>query len=197
MVDAATHRRINPNYPVSMVRPKEHDGLSDDSDNSDACCHDSSDDDDDGDGNGGELIEDSSSEPVRAVNIKIKDSRGNTHTMRIARKSVRDAEESLKDKDNKLESNDSETVDGESSDKSKALLEFSEEEYLTASPVVLGFAFAEKMWLEFTVSGIKDIVWNDQAYESLVLEAKTKDIVKVSNRSSHSFDIWFRLRSLY
>jgi hypothetical protein len=46
--------------------------------------------------------------------------------------------------------------------------------------VVLGFAFAEKLWLEFTVSGIKEIQWNVTAYESLVLEPKTKDIVKVS-----------------
>jgi hypothetical protein len=50
---------------------------------------------------------------------------------------------------------------------------------LIASPVVLGFAFAEKLWLEFTVSGVKEIQWNETAYESLVLEPKTKDIVKV------------------
>ena len=57
---------------------------------------------------------------------------------------------------------------------------FSDEEYLIASPVVLGFAFAEKLWLEFTVSGIKEIVWNDLAYDSLVLQPNTKEIVRVS-----------------
>ena len=61
----------------------------------------------------------------------------------------------------------------------KALPTFTDEEYLIASPVVLGFAFAEKLWLEFTVSGVKDIVWNEGAYDSLVLEDNTKDIVKV------------------
>ena len=62
----------------------------------------------------------------------------------------------------------------------KALPTFTDEEYLIASPVVLGFAFAEKLWLEFTVSGVKDITWNEGAYDSLVLEDNTKAIVKVS-----------------
>jgi hypothetical protein len=61
----------------------------------------------------------------------------------------------------------------------KAPPTFTDEEYLIASPVVLGFAFAEKLWLEFTVSGVKDIVWNEGAYDSLVLEDNTKAIVKV------------------
>ena len=61
----------------------------------------------------------------------------------------------------------------------KVLPVFTDEEYLIASPVVLGFAFAEKLWLEFTVSGVKDITWNEGAYESLVLEDNTKAIVKV------------------
>lgn len=56
---------------------------------------------------------------------------------------------------------------------------FREEEYLIASPVVLGFAFSEKIWLEFMVTGVQDIQWDDKAYESLVLEPKTKDIVRV------------------
>lgn len=66
----------------------------------------------------------------------------------------------------------------------KALPTFTNEEYLIASPVVLGFAFAEKLWLEFTVSGVKDIVWNEGAYDSLVLEDNTKAIVKVSQTSA-------------
>lgn len=60
----------------------------------------------------------------------------------------------------------------------KTLPSFTDEEYLIASPVVLGFAFAEKLWLEFTVSGVKEIVWNEGAYDSLVLEDNTKEIVK-------------------
>jgi hypothetical protein len=70
--------------------------------------------------------------------------------------------------------------DMDTEDDKKALPVFTDEEYLIASPVVLGFAFAEKLWLEFTVSGVKDIVWNEGAYDSLVLEDNTKAIVKAS-----------------
>lgn len=56
--------------------------------------------------------------------------------------------------------------------------EFTEEELLIASSVVLGFAFSEKLWLEFTVSGLSDIEWNDQAFESLQLPENQKSIVK-------------------
>jgi hypothetical protein len=66
----------------------------------------------------------------------------------------------------------------------KVLPNFTDEEYLIASPVVLGFAFAEKLWLEFTVSGVKDITWNEGAYDSLVLEDNSKAIVKVSHTST-------------
>lgn len=31
---------------------------------------------------------------------------------------------------------------------------FTEEELLLTSPVMLGFAFSEKLWLEFTISGV-------------------------------------------
>lgn len=58
-------------------------------------------------------------------------------------------------------------------------LEFSEEDYLIASPVVFGFSFAEKRWLEFTVSGVKEIQWDDDAYQSLVLDPKKKDLLRV------------------
>lgn len=63
-------------------------------------------------------------------------------------------------------------------EKKQAIPVFSDDEYLIASSVVLGFSFAEKLWLEFTVSGVKDIVWNTGAYESLVLPEDTKAIVK-------------------
>ncbi|OBT59840.1 hypothetical protein VE03_10655, partial [Pseudogymnoascus sp. 23342-1-I1] len=59
----------------------------------------------------------------------------------------------------------------------KETLVFTDEEYLIASSVVLGFAFSEKLWLELTVSSIKDITWNDNAYESLVMEKDRKDII--------------------
>jgi hypothetical protein len=64
--------------------------------------------------------------------------------------------------------------------------EFTEEELLIASPVVLGFAFSEKLWLEFSVSGIKEIEWNHEAFDSLVLPPNQKSIVKALVES-HTF----------
>ena len=64
--------------------------------------------------------------------------------------------------------------------------EFTEEELLIASPVVLGFAFSEKLWLEFSLAGVRDIEWNEGAFESLVLPANQKSIVKALVES-HKF----------
>jgi SpoVK/Ycf46/Vps4 family AAA+-type ATPase len=64
--------------------------------------------------------------------------------------------------------------------------EFTEEELLIASPVVLGFAFSEKLWLEFSISGISDIDWNEDAFDSLVLPDNQKSIVKALVES-HTF----------
>lgn len=64
--------------------------------------------------------------------------------------------------------------------------EFTEEELLIASPVVFGFAFSEKLWLEFSLSGVMDIEWNEGAFESLVLPANQKSIVKALVES-HKF----------
>lgn len=44
MIDPSIHRRINPNYPISLVRPKEDDIITDDED-SDECQDDDEDDD--------------------------------------------------------------------------------------------------------------------------------------------------------
>lgn len=52
---------------------------------------------------------------------------------------------------------------------------------------MLGFAFSEKMWLEFSVSGIKDIEWNEKAFDSLVLPENQKSIVKALVES-HTFN---------
>lgn len=55
---------------------------------------------------------------------------------------------------------------------------FTEEDLLISSPLVLGFSLSDKLWLEFTVSGIKDIQWNESAFDSLVLPEGQKSIVK-------------------
>lgn len=84
-----------------------------------------------------------------------------------------------KSKEKDPDAQQTDVLNEEEEETEKSPGEFSDEEYLTASPVVLGFAFAEKMWLEFAVSNVKEVHWNESAYESLVLEPKTKDIVKV------------------
>ena len=181
MVDTNIHRRINPNYPISLVRPKDNDLLSDDgfSDSfSNACASGS----DSEDGGGGRLIADE--DKIKFATKAVKDDNGKVTFVRVP---VVAGGEGGKDKSTDTRSgsddsagqptNESETLPDE--DEDKIPTEFTDEEYLIASPVVLGFAFAEKMWLEFTVSGVKEIQWNETAYESLVLEPKTKDIVKV------------------
>lgn len=45
---------------------------------------------------------------------------------------------------------------------------------------------SDKLWLEFTVSGIKDIQWNESAFDSLVLPESQKSIVKALVQSHTS-----------
>ncbi|KAK1759029.1 hypothetical protein QBC47DRAFT_449698 [Echria macrotheca] len=176
MVDPSIHRRINPNYPISPVRPKDHDIITDDEDSDDSgfCDHGS------GSGNEEQALE--SDEKSGYVTKVIQDDKGNVQIIQMLKS---DAEEGRKEELDRVASkDDGAQVNGDDSTSQaggkaeKKLPEFTDEEYLIASPVVLGFAFAEKLWLEFTVSGVKEIQWNESAYESLVLEDKTKDIVK-------------------
>ncbi|KAH6660843.1 hypothetical protein BKA67DRAFT_510002 [Truncatella angustata] len=178
MVDPSTHRRTNPNYPVSLVRPKDHDLLEDfdDSDEEGGCC--GSDSDDEAADGGKALIDDE--DRAKYVTKAIKDKDGNVSMVRISKDDLtsndKDSLEGLSGRDDDT-LNTGETSD-ENDDKNAVTRDFGEEEYLIASPVVLGFAFAEKLWLELSVSGVKEISWNDSAYDSLVLEPKTKDIVR-------------------
>ncbi|RAL59605.1 hypothetical protein DID88_006464 [Monilinia fructigena] len=184
MVDPAIHRRILPNYNVSTVKPNDLDlfGDSDSEDDECGCCGDDSS--EEGQPDRFLKSQKDSDEPEMKFKVVMDekqhpqlvqvpvDEDGNEVTIEKLEEvpSKITTKESKEGKDNK---------DGAApEDDKKALPVFTDEEYLIASPVVLGFAFAEKLWLEFTVSGIKDIVWNEGAYDSLVLEDNTKDIVK-------------------
>ncbi len=180
MIDPSIHRRINPNYPISLVRPKDHDVISDDedSDYESGCCgcgtdseYDSPD----------RALEDGE-EKAKYVTKVIQDKKGKLQFIRMP-KLDDDGDDAAKEKLDQVQSKSEEGAEENGEDpamkEEKKVPEFSDEEYLIASPVVLGFAFAEKLWLEFTVSGVKEIQWNETAYDSLVLEPKTKDIVKV------------------
>jgi hypothetical protein len=51
---------------------------------------------------------------------------------------------------------------------------FTEEELLISSPVVLGFDLSEKCWLEFSISGLQEIQWNENALHSVLIPDCTK-----------------------
>ncbi|KAK8060863.1 26S proteasome regulatory subunit 4 [Apiospora saccharicola] len=200
MVDPAIHRRNNPNYPISIVRPKVEDIFGGDSDEEDEEDEDSEGHDCDHQdhhhheggmasgelqpalGSGGSNNE-SGEESVKMVTKGFKNREGKweIHTVPADEADSLVPNEQL----DKVESQGHKEGETKKDAKTAAaaaaaskIPEFSDEEYLIASPVVLGFAFGEKLWLEFTVSGIKDIVWNEHAYDSLVREPNKKEIVQ-------------------
>ena len=169
MVDSAIYRRLNPNYPISSVQDDDEDddeneGDEDcDDDDSCSCC---------GHGSDGEeepidlelMIEDDA--PSKGLRVTLtRDEHGNPRI----EKAMADTDEGETGGEKQIEKLD---------DDRRSQREFSEEELMLASPLVLGFAFSEKLWLEFTVSGIKDIQWNEGAFDSLVLPENQKSIVK-------------------
>lgn len=175
MVDPAIHRRINPNYPISTVKPADPDILepSGDEDTEEESCN----------------CESSSDE--EGLGQKVGDQFGESDRPITRWKLVQDDEEELHlvevelDEDgNTLQKEDINELPGQEGSKAR---EFVEEEFLIASPVVLGFAFSEKLWLELTVSGINNIDWNEGAYDSLVLPDNQKAIVKALVQS-HTFE---------
>jgi len=172
MIDPAIFRRIQPNYPLSYIKPDELDREGEEAEqemSDDGCC--SSDDDED--------VSESEKpvkDPVRIV--LWKDSKGKKHHIPLLQSTI-DAENGVGDNETtKLETDDMGNM---------ANHIFSEEELLIASPVVLGFAFSEKLWLEFSLSGIEEIQWNPEAFESLVLPDKIKSNLK-GLVSSHRFN---------
>lgn len=169
MIDPAIHRRINPNYLISTVRPKDPDlldsddlGLSGNDDDSEGCCCGGSDSEEE---HGG------SSDTPRTVYKVIEDTDGMPRVVEV--EVDENGNEIQKEKIDRIEDGAKER-------------EFTEEELLVASPVVLGFAFSEKLWLEFTISGISDIEWDQDAFGSLVLPTNQKSIVKALVES-HTF----------
>lgn len=173
MVDPAIFRRIQPNYPLSYIRPDElnrEDEEFEQEVSDDCCC---SSDEDKEDGTDGEKSE---KDPLRVV--MWKDSKGKKHPITVFQSQI-DAENGVgENATTKLE------VDDEGN---MARHIFSEEELIIASPVVLGFAFSEKLWLEFSLSGIEEIQWNTEAFESLVLPDRIKSNLK-GLVSSHRFN---------
>ena len=173
MVDPAIHRRINPNYPISTVKPQDPDILDDETDEDEDSCNCASSSDEEGTG---QKPSDQFAETDKSITKwkLIKDEDEHFHVVEVE----------LDADGNVLQKEDIDTLPGQ---EEKSEREFVEEEFLIASPVVLGFSFSEKLWLEFCVSGINDIDWNEGAFDSLVLPENQKTIVKALVES-HTFE---------
>jgi len=156
IVDGATFRRINANYPISPVKvaDDEDELLSADNDSDCSDCCNSSDEE--------ETTKDQSKPKKKWKAIPDKRVKGKVHLVQV-----------------EVDEN-GETPSIEKIDKlpGKQKRDFTQEEYLISSPVVFGFAFSEKLWLEFSVSSIKEVEWNEGAFDSLVLADGQKSIVK-------------------
>lgn len=170
MCDPAIHRRINPNYQISNVKAKELDDddvfeVNSDED-SDCECQEGSSEGEEDHRNTPSSSEEASQDQRRRFRV-VKTPEGRTTIVEVDPND--EAQLSQQDRVEKKEGH-----------------AFTEEELLIASPVVLGFAFNEKLWLEFTVSGISDVIFNSDAFDSLVLPENQKSIV-TALVSSHAF----------
>jgi hypothetical protein len=167
MIDPAIFRRINPNYQLSYIKHDEldQDEEKDDEDDESEDCG-CGDDDEDG----------SENEKDKMRMVMWRDHKGKKWPIKLPQSTI--DQEAGNHPEVKLETGEEDT------DKCHI---FSEEELLIASPVVLGFAFSEKYWLEFSLSGIEEINWNPEAFESLVLPDRVKQNLK-GLVSSHRFN---------
>lgn len=174
MVDPATFRRINPNYPISFIKAKDSEDLfSFDSDSDEcSCCEDESD-----------------NEPATGNNDGLKNR--DDYSPKYKYKWSKNDEGRLVFLPVEVDEDGSpirsQRVDQLAGGSDRSNKTFTEEELLLTSPVVLGFAFSEKLWLEFSLSGIQQIVYNESAFESLVLPPNQKDIVRALVES-HKFN---------
>ncbi|PNP83567.1 hypothetical protein FNYG_03130 [Fusarium nygamai] len=169
MIDPTIFRKTNPNYSVSTVKPKDPDIIEEETSESDsgncACGSDS-------EGAG----------MVKFVKKVYKDENGDVHMVSFPKSLVKDEPGNAE-----LDELPSKNVEGDD-DEDVDTVDFTDEDYLIASPVVLGFSFSEKQWLEFAVSCVNEIKWNEKAWDSLVLEDGTKDLIKalVKSRKYHA-----------
>ncbi|KAI0772989.1 P-loop containing nucleoside triphosphate hydrolase protein [Trametes elegans] len=65
-----------------------------------------------------------------------------------------------------------------------------DEDLLLASPILYGYSLTDKIWLEFNVQHVQPIVWNEEAFDNLVLEADRKHMLR-SLVDAHSDDLGF------
>ncbi|RHZ57982.1 ATP-binding protein [Aspergillus thermomutatus] len=73
--------------------------------------------------------------------------------------------------------------------------ELTDDQRLLATPTVRGYSLKEKRWLEFNLDSVKEIVWDSQAFDSLVLPQGQQDLkalilafAKAQSKQADSFD---------
>lgn len=161
MADPATFRRINPNYPVSTLKPDDKDLLSDsdESSESDEEGHDSEKEENELRDQFGE-----NEEPKQRKKL-IRDKEGRLRTVMVDVNENGNIVELTNFKELSQEDEEAEPI-------------FTEKEYVVASPVLFGFSFSEKQWLEMSVSGMQEIDWDEDAFDSLVIPPPEKVIIK-------------------
>ncbi|KAI0755321.1 P-loop containing nucleoside triphosphate hydrolase protein [Daedaleopsis nitida] len=71
-----------------------------------------------------------------------------------------------------------------------------EDKLILASPIVYGFSFADKVWLEFNVNNVAPVEWNDEAFAGLVLPEERKNLlrslIEAHGRLNANFDDFVR-----
>jgi len=170
MIDPCTFRRINPNYLVSSVKSRNTEAEEDEEANY-FFAEDASDDEDENCsqcGCCGDKEEEDEEERARKAMTLVKDDKG---CWQVVTKGDLD--------DKAMKTENIEAVDDVEAEKAKKEEPpFTDDDYLLAAPVVLGYAFNDKLWLEFPVANVSDIKWNESAFDSLVLPDAQKDIVR-------------------
>jgi len=63
--------------------------------------------------------------------------------------------------------------------------ELSDDDLLLTSTVVYGFSLSDKLWLEFSVGGVAEIDWDEDAFANLVLPSDRKDLLKSLVEAHH------------
>ncbi|KAI9705356.1 MAG: hypothetical protein M1820_005186 [Bogoriella megaspora] len=178
MVDPAIFRRINPNYQISMIQPKDDEDLFEMEDASDSdecsCCDCDNSEDEDGPGQSSRTGFEEKDRSERTKYKVIVGKNNEPHVVEVA----------VDENGSELRNQQLEQLEGDADTKKQR--QFTEEELLIASPVVLGFAFSEKLWLEFSLSGVRDIEWDEGAFDALVMPVNHKRIVKALVES-HKF----------
>ncbi|KAH6667467.1 hypothetical protein B0J14DRAFT_444099, partial [Halenospora varia] len=71
------------------------------------------------------------------------------------------------------------------------LARLTEEDFIVCCPTVPGFSFSDKMWAEFAVADIEDIVWSSLPFDSLAIANEQRDVVMALVESRNDSSVMF------